>query len=477
MFDGRRKFDICVAPSRKRSGMEISMKDKTENSFIEGSVFKSLIRFALPVLGALILQAAYGAVDLLVVGWFSDASSITAVGTGSTFMQMITYVITSLAMGTTVTIGQHIGKGKPKNAGDTVGTTIIMFAVIGIVLTIILEVFAGNIVVLLQVPETAVAKTITYLRICGGGVLVIIAYNVISSILRGAGDANLPLLFVGIACVVNIIGDLVLIGGFGMDVAGAAIATVGAQLVSVISSLFVLTRRKLPFSFSREQCRVLGPELKKILSVGIPIALQEATVQISFLVINSIANSMGTMPSAGYAVAQKIVTFIVLIPSSVMQTVSAFVAQNIGAGKKDRAKRGLVTAMVTGCSVGTIIFLIGFFGGALVSSLFTADAQVISQSADYLKGYAVECILTCVLFSSIGYFNGCGKGIPVMVQGITSAVCIRIPVAVFMSRLPNASLLLVGLATPITTVYGIIFFMICFAWIGHKEKAAALNKT
>lgn len=447
------------------------MKKKKEISFVEGSVFKSLIRFAIPVLGALILQAAYGAVDLLVVGWFGDASSITAVGTGSTFMQMITYVITSLAMGTTVTIGQHIGAEKPKKAGNAVGTTIIMFAVIGVVLTLLLELFAGNIVALLQVPETSVAKTITYIRICGGGVLVIIAYNVISSILRGVGNANLPLLFVGIACVVNIIGDLVLIGVFGLDVAGAAIATVGAQLISVISSLFVLGRRKLPFSFSMKQCRVYGWELRKILSVGVPIALQEATVQISFLVINSIANSMGTMPSAGYAVAQKIVTFIVLIPSSVMQTVSAFVAQNIGAGKKDRAKAGFVTAMITGCSVGVIIFLIGFFGGALVSSLFTNDAQVIAQSAAYLKGYAIECILTCVLFSSIGYFNGYGKGIPVMIQGITSAVCIRIPIALFMSKLPNASLLLVGLATPITTVYGIIFFMICFAWIRHKEKS------
>lgn len=449
------------------------MKNKKENSFVEGSVFKALLRFAIPVLGALVLQAAYGAVDLLVVGWFGDAASISAVGTGSTFMSMITYVITSLAMGTTVIIGQHIGEEKPKKAGDTIGTSIIMFAVIGIVLTIVLEVFAGTIVTLLKVPEAAVAGTVTYLRICGGGVLVIIAYNVISSILRGAGNANLPLVFVAIACVVNVIGDLLLVGVCGMDVAGAAIATVLAQLVSVIISLFVLARKKLPFSFSKEQCRIYGIELKKIVSVGVPIAIQEATVQVSFLVINAIANSMGPMPSAGYAVAQKVVMFIVLVPSSLMQTVSAFVAQNTGAGKKDRAKRGFVTAMITGCCVGVIIFLIGFFEGALVSSLFTGEAEVIAQSADYLRGYSIECIITCILFSSIGYFNGCGKSIPVMVQGITSAVCIRIPVSILMSKLPNASLLLVGLATPITTVYGILFFVICFVWMGRKEKGKA----
>lgn len=446
------------------------METKKENSFVDGSVFGSMIRFAVPVLGALILQAAYGAVDLLVVGQFGDASSISAAGTGSAFMQMVTFVITSLAMGATVTIGQHIGEKKPKEAGNAVGTTVILFLVLGVVMTVLLEVFAGNIVALLQVPEASVEKAITYIRICSGGILIIIAYNVISGVLRGVGNANLPFIFVGIACVVNIVGDLLLVGVFRMDVAGAAIATVAAQLVSVIASLMVLRKQNLPISFSKKQCRVYESELRMILNVGVPIALQEAMVQVSFLVINSIVNNMGLMPSAGYGVAQKIVSFIMLVPSSVMQTVSAFVAQNIGAGKKDRAKQGFITAMITGCSVGVVIFFVGFFGGGLLSSLFTNDAEVIAQSADYLKGFSAECILTCILFSSIGYLNGCGKSIPVMVQGISSAFCIRIPVSVFMSKLPNTSLMLVGFATPITTVYGIIFFMICITWMKKKGR-------
>lgn len=449
------------------------MEKKKENSFTEGSVFGSLVRFAVPVLGALILQAAYGAVDLLVVGQFGDASSISAVGTGSTFMQMVTFVITSLAMGSTVTIGQHIGEKKPEEAGNAVGTTVMLFAILGIALTILLELFAGNIVAMLQVPAESVAKTISYIRICSAGILIIIAYNVISGVLRGVGNANLPFVFVGIACVVNIIGDLVLVGVFRMDVEGAAIATVGAQLVSVLASLLVLRRQSLPVSFSGKQCRIYGKELRMILNVGVPIALQEAMVQLSFLVINSIINHMGLMPSAGYGVAQKLVSFIMLVPSAVMQSVSAFVAQNIGAGQPGRAKRGFRTAMITGCSVGVLIFFVGFFGGSLVSSLFTGDPEVIAQSAAYLRGFSGDCILTCILFSSIGYFNGCGRSIPVMVQGITSAFCIRIPVSIFMSRLPDTSLMLVGLATPITTVYGILFFLICFAWIGHREKRKA----
>lgn len=442
---------------------------KQENSFVEGSIFGSLVRFAVPVLGALILQAAYGAVDLLVVGKFGDASSISAVGTGSAFMQMVTFIITSLAMGSTVIIGQHIGEQKPKEAGNAVGTTVVLFIVIGIIMTVMLELSAGGIVSILQVPEESVAKAIRYIRICSGGILVIIAYNVISSVLRGVGNANLPFLFVGIACVVNIIGDLVFVGAMNMDVAGAAFATVLAQFVSVVISVFVLKKQSMPICFSLEQCRMYGGELRRILNVGIPIALQETMVQISFLVINSIINGMGLMPSAGYGVAQKLVSFIMLVPSSVMQSVSAFVAQNIGAGQKKRAWKGFGTAMVTGCAVGIFMFLLGFFGGGFMSGFFTNSPEVIEQSAAYLRGFSLDCILTNILFSSVGYFNGCGKSIPVMIQGITSAFCIRIPVSIFMSKLPGASLTPVGLATPITTGYGIIFFIICFVLVKRKE--------
>ena len=422
----------------------MAKENKKEISFVEGPIFQSLIRFALPVLGALILQAAYGAVDLLVVGWFGDASSISAVGTGSNFMQMVTFIITSLAMGSTVMIGQHIGEGKPDKAGKTVGTSIVLFAIIGIAMTVILELFAGPIANILQVPAESFDKTVLYLRICSGGILIIIAYNVISSVLRGIGNANLPLLFVGIACAANIAGDLFFVGVLKLDVAGAALATVLAQLISVIASIGVLKKGNLP------------------------IALQETTVQISFLGINSIINGMGLMPSAGYGVAQKLTSFIMLIPSSVMQSVSAFVAQNTGAGKKDRAWKGFLTAIATGCSLGVVIFCIGFFGGSVISRIFTSDPAVIEQSAAYLRGFAPECILTCVLFSSIGYFNGRGISIPVMIQGITSACLIRIPLALFFSHLPNTNLTFVGMSTPITTVYGICFFMICFARLKKK---------
>lgn len=439
------------------------------NSFTEGSVLSALLKFAGPVLFALVLQAAYGAVDLLIVGRFGDASGISAVGTGSAFMQMITFIITSLAMGSTVIIGRHIGENRPKAAGDAVGTSIVMFVAISVVMTIVLEIFAGQAAGILHVPAESYDKTIQYIRICSGGILFIVAYNVISGILRGIGNSKLPLIFVAIACAVNIIGDLLLVGLLKMDAAGAAIATITAQAVSVVISALVIRKQKMPVKFGKSQIKIFRNELRMILNVGIPITLQELLVQISFLVINAVINNMGLMQSAGYGVAQKLISFVMLVPAATMQSVSAFVAQNVGAGKPERAKQSFFCAIKVGMSIGVFIFLAAFFGGGLISSVFSDDADVIAQSWDYIRGFSVDCILTCILFSSIGYFNGNGRSIPVMIQGITSAFLIRIPVSVLMSKLPDTNLTLVGLSTPITTVYGIIFFIVCLKKYSDPE--------
>lgn len=450
--------------------MKNKTKDHSEISFTQGSIAGALIRFSVPVLGALILQAAYGAVDLMVVGMFCDAASISAVGTGSTFMSMITFIITSLAMGSTVTIARHIGERKPDEADKTTGTTIVLFQILGIVLTVTLELCIPAIVQLLQVPEDSISRAMDYLRICSGGILVIIAYNIIACILRGAGNANLPLLFVAIACAVNIVADFVFVGAFHMDVSGAAWATVLAQFVSVVVSLPILMKKDLGFHFAKKDLRIYKNELRQILQIGIPIALQEFTVQISFLVINAIVNGMGLLPSAGYGVSQKVTSFIMLIPSALMQSVSAYVAQNMGANQTARARKGLKIAIAGGTAIGILMFLLGFFKADWLSSFFTPDPGVIGQSSDYIRGFCFDCVLTCTLFSFIGYFNGCSRSTPVMIQGIVSALCLRIPLTMYFASLPNTNLFLVGLSAPITTIFGILFFLACYMYIGRKNR-------
>ncbi len=450
--------------------------------FTQGKILPSLLKFILPVLDALILQAAYGAVDLLVIGRFHP-QSVGAVGTGTNVMHFATVVIAALTTGATVIIGQHIGENNAEAAGDATGTSIVLFAVFGVVLTVILEVFARPFTLLLQIEgEEAIAECVRYVRICGAGVLIITAYNVISGILRGTGNANLPLLFVAIACVVNVVGDIILVGPCDMGAAGAAVATIAAQGVSVIISLLVLKHRKLPIVFNARKIKIFKVELNKILAVGGPIALQDFTVQISFMVVCGVANGIGTAgyAAASYAIAQKVVSFVMLIPSALSQSVSAFVAQNTGANQPARARRGMRLSILCGMAIGVFVCLFAFLRGDVICRLFLSSnttaldtSAVIAGAFDYLRGFAPDCILTCVLFSCIGFFNGCGKSLPVMIQGISSAFLFRIPACILLSRLETAHLsplFFVGLATPLTTVYGIIFFLISLRIYDKKQK-------
>jgi len=305
--------------------------DKTKN-FTEGPILGPLLKFAIPVLFALFLQSLYGAVDLMIVGRFAKPADVSGVSTGSQIMMTLTNLVSSLSMGMTVYLGQKIGEKKADEGGDIVANGIMLFFSIGIALTVLIPVFASGLASIMNAPQEAFDLTVTYIRICGLGVIVIIAYNLIGSIFRGLGDSMTPLVTVLIACICNIIGDLVLVAGFHMGTKGAAIATVGAQFISVIISLFLISKKELPFTLSRSCFSVQKDHIRKILFIGTPIALQDFLVGISFLVILAIVNSLGLIASAGVGVSQKVCGFIMLIPSAFAQAMSAFVSQNRGAG-------------------------------------------------------------------------------------------------------------------------------------------------
>lgn len=432
------------------------MREKTSNTFTEGKILKPLILFAFPVLFALFLQAMYGAVDLLVVGKFATSADVSAVATGSQIMTTLTNLVSSLAMGTTILLGQQIGSGKSKEGGRTVGTAMILFAIFAIILTIILVVFAPQISRIMNAPEEAFEKTVSYVRICGGGMIVIVAYNLIGSIFRGIGDSKTPLITVAIACVCNIFGDLLLCAVFDMGTSGAAIATVFAQLISVIASFFLIRKKDLPFELQKAHLRLHRPSMKKMLWFGAPIALQDLLVSISFLIILAIVNAMGVIASAGVGVAEKVCAFIMLISVAFMQSMSAFVAQNYGAGHMDRAKKALHYGACVSFAIGVCMCLITYFHGNILAGIFSSDAEVIAAAADYLRAYALDCLLTAVFFCYTGFYNGIGRTKFVMIQGIAGAFCVRIPVSYFMSLQPNASLFHIGLATPLSSLLQLI---------------------
>ncbi len=429
---------------------------KKTNTFTEGKIVQPLILFAFPVLLALFLQAMYGAVDLLIVGKFASSADVSAVSTGSQIMTTLTNLVSSFAMGTTILLGQQIGSGRKKEGGRTVGTAILAFAGMAVVLTILLTVMAPFLCTIMNAPEEAYDQTISYVRICGGGMLVIVAYNLIGCIFRGIGDSTTPLVTVAIACVCNIAGDLILCAGFHMGTKGAAIATVAAQVVSVVISFFLICRKELPFEINRKCLRVHPMYLGRMLRLGAPIALQDLLVSISFLMILAIVNSMGVIASAGVGVAEKVCAFIMLISSAFMQSISAFVAQNYGAGHMDRAKKALHYGMMISFLIGVCMFFLTFFAGAGMAEIFSSDAEVVAAAADYLKSYAIDCLFTAIFFCYVGYYNGIGKTSFVMLQGIAGALLVRVPVSYLMSRTKGATLFRIGLATPISSVLQLV---------------------
>ena len=444
-----------------------------KNDFTQGSILKKLAAFMLPILGALVLQAAYGAVDLLVVGRFGSTIGLSAVSTGSQVLNLVTFVVTQLAMGVTVLIARYLGEKKPELIGSVIGGAAVVFTLLSAVLFVVMVGFARSISVLMQAPAEAVALTASYVRICGSGIFFIVAYNLLAAVFRGLGDSKSPLLFVLVACVVNIIGDLVLVAGFHLDAAGAAIATVAAQAVSVVCAVVILLKKKLPFTIRKSDFR-LNLQSRKFLSIGLPLALQEFLTQLSFLALCAFVNRLGLEASSGYGVACKIVNFAMLIPSSLMQSMASFVSQNMGAGNPKRAKKAMFTGIGIGLAFGCAMFALVFFRGDLLSSVFTTDAAVIQNAFAYLKGFAPETLATAVLFSMVGYFNGSDKTVWVMVQGLVQTLLVRLPMAYIMSIQPNASLTMIGLAAPTSTVVGIVLNVCFFLTLERQSKRASV---
>lgn len=438
-----------------------------KDTILQGSVFKPLIRFAIPLMLSTLLQALYGAVDLIVVGKFGTTSGVSAVSNGSQIMHAITQIVVGLTMGVTVLVGRHVGAREDEQAAQTVGAAVRLFAVVGLILTVLTVVFTEQIVRLMQVPEQAVAGAASYLRICGLGMVFITAFNVITGLMRGLGDSKSPLIFIAIAAAVNILGDLLLCGVFKLDVAGAAIATVFAQMCSVIFAVFKIRREGLPFAFGKQHLRRTGDFVSRILKTGGPVAMQDFLVSVSFLIIFAILNTLGLVASASIGIAEKLFVFLALVPLSFMYALSAFVAQNIGAKQPERAVAGMRVGMITSFVAGVFMFVLVYFRGDLLAMIFERDPQVIAATHNYLQGTAAEYLILPILFCFIGYFNGLAKTRFVLIEGLISSFIFRIPLCYFLSQIPNAQLMTIGYSVPISSFASLLM---CLAYYFTLKK-------
>ena len=446
-----------------------------QKSLTTGSVFQNILFFSLPYLLSYFLQTLYGMADLFIIGQFEGVADTTAVSIGSQVMHMLTVMLVGLAMGSTVSIGQAVGGRKDRQAAVCIGNTVTLFMGLSLVLTVVLLAASGQIVKVMSTPAQAVSGTLDYLTICFMGIPFITAYNIISSIFRGMGDSKSPMYFIAVACAANIGLDYLVMGALHMGPSGAALGTTLSQAVSVAVSLAVILKRGGGLSVRKQDFKPLPPVMGRLLKIGVPIALQDGFIQISFIVITIIANRRGLNDAAAVGIVEKIISFLFLVPSSMLSTVSALGAQNIGAGCPDRAQRTLGYAIAIAAGFGLLVSVLMQFLAEPMVSLFTdasqgSGAQVVRLGGQYLRGYVLDCMFAGIHFSFSGYFCACGKSGLSFLHNSIAILLVRIPGAFLASAYFPENLFPMGLATSAGSLLSVVICVIAFRLIAGRGK-------
>ena len=439
-----------------------------EKNLTTGSVFKTIVSFSLPFLLSYLLQTLYGMADLFIIGQFNGVEATTAVSIGSQVMHMLTVMIVGLAMGSTVMIGKAIGAGEKREASSVIGNTVILFMGVSVTLTIVLLFFVKPIVSVMSTPEEAVGGTIAYLTICFIGIPFITAYNIISSVFRGLGDSKSPMYFVAIACVANILLDFLFIGGLKLGPAGAALGTTLAQTISVLASFWIITRRQTGLILKKTDFRLQKKIMGQLLKIGLPVSFQDGFIQVSFIVITVIVNQRGLNDAAAVGIVEKIISFLFLVPSSMLSTVSALAAQNIGAGKYDRARQTLGYAILIAVSFGILSVIVMETSAEFFIGLFSFSAEVVKMGSQYMHGYVFDCIMAGIHFCFSGYFCAHGRSEFSFLHNSLSIVCARIPLAYLASKYFVNTLFPMGLATTTGSLLSVIICVCVYIWMEKR---------
>ncbi len=448
-----------------------------EKNLTTGSVLKTVLSFSLPYLLSYFLQTLYGMADLFIIGQFNGVESTTAVSIGSQVMHMLTVMIVGLAMGSTVMIGQAIGAEKKEQASQAIGNTVTLFMVLSVALTVGLLFAVKPIVTVMSTPAEAAAKTVSYLTICFMGIPFITAYNIISSIFRGMGDSKSPMYFIAIACGVNIVLDYLFIGGMGLGPAGAALGTTLSQTISVMVSLFIIRRKKTGITLGVNNFKPYRETMTGLLKIGVPIALQDGFIQIAFIVITIIVNKRGLNDAAAVGIVEKIIGILFLVPSSMLQTVSALCAQNIGAGKHERARLtlgyGCLMTVIWGAAAVAVMQLDAehFIG------LFSDNREVVLMGGEYMRGYVWDSILAGIHFCFSGYFCAYGLSGISFVHNSISILCARIPLSYLASKYFVDTLFPMGLASTVGSGVSAVICVGVFIWMNRRFREIERRQT
>lgn len=443
----------------------------------QGSVVGNLFSFSLPYVFAYFLQILYGLADLFFIGIFCGVDSTTAVSNGTQVMYLITCVIIGVAMGVTVCTAHAIGANDHRRVSHIIGNAITLFLAISLGLMVVLLLFKLHIIQLIDVPEDAVAHTSAYLTICFLGIPFIVFYNLIAAVFRGLGDSKSPLYFVIIACVTNIMLDLLFIGYCGWGATGAALATTLSQMTSVACSLTAIRRRNMIANMTRHDLKPHRSTMLAMLKTGGPVAVQDGCIQIAFVVIMVIANGRGLYDAAAVGIVEKFIGLVFIVPSAMLAAISAIAAQNIGAQQMQRAQSTMWTAMLITTSYGLVVASILQFIPDLAVRIFTSDTQVIQMGTEYLRGYVWDCIFAGIHFCFSGFFVACGFAIISFIHNFLSIIFARIPLVWLASEAYPQTLYPMGLAICAGSVLSCIICIVAYQWLSrHWKKTMITNK-
>ena len=441
-----------------------------EKNLTEGNVLKTLLVFSVPFLIANILQSLYGAVDLFVVGRYCGAESVAAVSTGTQVTQIVTSLITGLTLGSTVLIGQFMGSRGLPLVKQTIGTTLTVFAGVAVLLTVGMLAFLRPLLTVLQTPAESFDLTAQYVTVCSLGNIFICGYNAISAILRGYGDSARPMVFVGIACVINIILDFVFVKYFGLGVRGTAIATVASQAFSMAAAIVYLKRKDFIFDFRPASFRPVGDIARRLAIVGIPISFQELMVRISFLYLMTVMNRCGVYAASVVGISSKYDVFAMLSATSMANALAAITAQNMGAGKIARARRSLWYGMGFALAVSFLFWLWAQVSPQSMIRVFTDDANVVAAGIPFFKSCSYDYIMVTMVFCLNGYLNGRQKTVWTMVSCSVGALLLRIPMVYLFGKYFAEDLGMLGKIAPIVSGIMAAYTLAYVIWEGRKQK-------
>lgn len=448
------------------------MADKFRQDLTQGSVGKQLIKFAIPFLLSNLLQAFYSVADMIIVGRLCGTHGITGVNIGSQINILVTGAAFGLAVGGTVLIAQYGGAKKYDEQRKTIGTLFTAYMILSVVCTAVMLLLGTTLLDILNTPEgKPYVEAENYYNICMAGLVFMFAYNVISAILRGMGDSKRPLYFVLIATIVNIIGDIILVGPFNMGAAGAAYATVAAQAFSVVLSLIYLAKNHFFVGYKKSDFLIDKEKMKMLLKLGLPSSVQQVVVSFSFLTLTALVNSLpnAEIASACQGIGGKVNSFAVLPALAMSNAVSSMAGQNIGAGEPERAKKTMMTGMGIAFAISIFVFAIVEIFPQSIISLFDTNPDVISVGSEYMRFIALDYLFVPFVFCMNGLAIGAGYTNFALFNACFSSILIRAPFAYLVVEFTQLGFNGIGLATGLASLAS-IFVGIIFVAHGKWKK-------